>query len=135
MNIEQIFNQIGISPLRAVDLMESLDISVDHLGDPYIISKLESIIKFMKNYDDDSQRFLIKKATFGKQDKLKVMTEYIRLIDQKNFFEKSAKEIEIEKSNLKDSDDLLKVREIQEREAKNNAKLSLLKEEIELYHK
>lgn len=135
MNTEQIFNQIGINPLKAVSLMENLDISIEQLNDPYVIYRLESIVDFLKNYDDDSQSFFIKKATLGKQDKLKVLSEYIKLIEKRNFFEKVSDEINREKESNLNSNDLLKMKEIQEKESANNARLSLLKEEIELYHK
>lgn len=135
MNIEQIFNQIGINPVRAVWLMETLDLNTDNLSDPKVISRLEDIVSFMKNYDEDSQNFFIKKAVFGKQDKLKVLTEYIKLVEQKKIYEKISEEIENSKDEVFSSNDEFKIREIQNKESANNAKLSLLKEEIELYHK
>jgi Mor family transcriptional regulator len=135
MRNEQLFNELGISPLLAVELLDNLDLSTEHLNDPYIFSKLQSVIEFLKEYPEDTQRFIIKKATFGKQDKLKVMAEYSRLLKEKSFYDGIAEKINKEKSAFEMTDDLLKKQELSERESTNNAKLNLLKEEINLYHK
>jgi len=133
MNIEQTFNQLGISPIRATEILESLDISVYDLGDPKVFSRLEDVINILKKYDEDSQNFFIKKATVGKQDKLKIMHEYAKLLEKKKFYEDISIAIEHEKNN--ESSDLFKKLELSEKESSNKSRLSLLAEEIELYHK
>lgn len=135
MNTEQLFNQLGISPIRATKILESLDISIYDLEDPKVFSRLEDVINILKKYDEDSQNFFIKKATVGKQDKLKIMHEYVKLLEKKKFYEDISIAIEHEKEKINESSDLFKRQELSEKESSNKARLTLLAEEIELYHK
>lgn len=134
-NTESLFNELGISPLLATKIMYDFDLLPEHLSDPIVFSKLQSIVDFLKQYPEDTQRFLIKKATLNKQDKLKVMHEYTKLLSDRLLHEKIAKELEKEKSVIGFTNDMNKIKEIFDKETQNNNKLQFLREEIELYHK
>ena len=134
-NTESLFNELGISPLLATKIMYDFDLLPEHLNDPIVFSKLQSIVDFLKQYPEDTQRFLIKKATLNKQDKLKVMHEYTKLLSDRLLHEKIAKELEKEKSVIGFTNDMNKIKEIFDKETQNNNKLQFLREEIELYHK
>ena len=135
MKTEQLIEELGISPILAVDLLDNLGVSIEEIAYPQVFSKIQYIVDFLNQYPEDTQRFLIKKATINKQDKLKCMFEYSQLLREKEYYEKVANDIEKEKSAVEFSDNFDKTREVAERENENNNKINSLKEEIDLYHK
>lgn len=135
MNTEQIFQELGLNPIMAVTLMENLDLTAEHLNDPYVFNKLQTVIDFLKDYPEDTQRFLLRKATFGKQDKLKVFHEYTHLLKEKKYREEVAEKLKTEKSAVEATNDPFKIAEIDVKEKENLSKIQSLREEIEIYHK
>jgi hypothetical protein len=135
MQNEQLLKELGISPLLAVDLLYHLDLNIDDINIPQNFVKLQSVIDFLKGYPEDTQRFLIKKATMGKQDKLKCMYEYSLILKDKKRYEDISEKIQKEKSAVELSGDLSKLNELEQRETEVETRLKLIAEEIEIYHK
>lgn len=135
MSHEQIFNDLGIDPIRAVEFMGYLDLSVDDMGVPQRYSKFEAVLHYLKSFPDDTQRFLIKKATYNKTaDKLNCMFEYVHLLKEKAFYESEGAKLEEQRTAIESSGDLEKQWEHAKMEAINNQKIQSLQSEIEIYH-
>ena len=84
MNPEQVMNQLGVNAITGTRLLDLLDISMDDLRIPQTFSKVQDIINFLAPLSEDTQRFMIQRATAGKMvDKVKHFHEYIQLV-QKN---------------------------------------------------
>jgi len=135
MQNEQLFNELGVSPLLAIKMMESLDLSIEDIQNPFTFRRLQTVIDHLKGYSEDTQRFLIRKATLGKQDKLKCMDEYCDLLKEKKFNEDKKEQIKKEKSAIELSKDELKISEIKQKEQEINRRIAFISEEIDLYHK
>lgn len=89
MNAETIFNDLGTNAVKASEIMDILGITIDDIGIPQTFTKLQSVIKYLSQYPDDTQRFLINKATRGKPiDKLSHMFEYTLILKDKEQYDK-----------------------------------------------
>lgn len=138
MNTDQLFQELGINPLIATKLMGYLDLNTGDLNDPFNFSKIQDVVDFLKQYPEDDQRFMIRKVTIGKQDKLKVMHEYTQILKDKAFHENTIAKIREEKRNMafqEGGPDLEKVKSLDEQEVYSKSKLNQVKEELEFYHK
>lgn len=129
MRNEQLITELGINPILAVTIMENLDLSTDDINIPQNFAKLQHVINFLKDYSEDAQRFIIRKATFGKQNKLKCMDEYCDLLKEKSSLESNLEKIKKEQSAVGISGHFM------QQEVEINNRLNALKEEIEIYHK
>jgi hypothetical protein len=128
------FQDLGVNALTGVNLLEWLDVAPEELAFPQRFSKLQAVIEFLNPFPEDTQRFLINKATLGKQvDKLEHMFEYTALLQRKYGYEQSLKKIEHEKSVLGFDPSLMD--EVQLREDGVKKDLDLLLAEIRLYEK
>lgn len=135
MNIESAFNDLGVNAIKATEMLESLGISVHELNIPSVFIKLQSVVDYLKNFPEDTQRFLINKATRGKTiDKLSHMFEYTMILKEKEFNEK-----ELEKTSKEISavgfNDVPKMNELSEKKNQINTKLTSLHEELEVFNK
>jgi len=135
MNNSQLFNDLGISPISAISIMESLDLSTEDLSFPQNFVKLKHVIDFLKDYSEDTQRFLIRKATLNKQNKLKCMDEYCDLLskikDNDSILGKIKDELEV----VLISNDEDKIKEVKLREEAAYKQSRFLRDEIAIYHK
>jgi len=139
MSPEQIFKDLGIEPIRAVEYMGYLDLSTDELAIPQRYAKFEAVLHYLKAFPEDTQKFLIKKATYNKTaDKLNCMFEYTHLLIDKKHYENERTKIKEQKSAITASagmTDLKELFEIGRKEYEIESKLQLNREEIELYHR
>jgi hypothetical protein len=134
MNAESIFEELGVSAITGVNLLDWLSISPEELSIPQRFSKLQGIIGFLKSFPEDTQRFLVNKATRGKQvDKLDHMFEYTNLLTKKSEHEQELKMIEQEKSVV--AFDQVRMDELQLRESEVKKNLDQTLEEVYLYER
>lgn len=136
MNPESTLAQLGITPMNAVMLMETLGVGMDELVSPQRMAKLQAVIDFFKQFPEDTQRFMINKAVRGKTvDKLDHMFEYVHLLEDKMNNESLLDGIIKEKSMIDGSNDVFRMQEVAQRESEVLNKIDLLKQEIEIYLK
>lgn len=135
-NAESTLNQLNVNAITGVSLMNMLGIGLDELSDPRRFAQLEQVIAFLKQFPDDTQRFLVSKATAGKQvDKLSHMFEYTNLLKNKEGQEKVIDGIIKEKSALEMSNDTFRIQEVASQEEAALQTLARLKDEIAIYEK
>ena len=133
-NPESTFNELGIDVITGVELMEALNLSVDEIGFPQRFHRLQEVVGYLKQFPLDTQRYLIKKACYGKNvDKLDHMFEYTNLLKNKFELENTMKEIEVEKSAV--MNDLSKGIELAMREKDVSGRLSAVKDECQIYER
>lgn len=136
MNTEDIFRGLGLDAVTGVKLLDWLDLSTDELQIPQRFSKLQAVIGFLKDVPEDTQRFLIAKATRGKMvDKLDHMYEYTGLLNEKKMHEDKLGEIDKERSILELSNEPELVIDAAKRSMDVRGNLDKIKEEIYLYEK
>ena len=136
INIETTINELGISAITAVELMEALSITPDELGFPQRFHRLQEVVGYLKQFPVDTQRFLIKKACYGKQvDKLDHMFEYTNLLKSKYELENSLKEIAAEKSAINMDMDMDQAMKLAIREKDVADKLSNVADECGIYER
>ncbi len=88
MNPETAFGDLGVNAITGSMLMEMLDLTMDDLSSPRRFSCLREVIAFLSKLPEDDQRFLVSKATRGKNvDKLSHMREYVLLLSKKSSYE------------------------------------------------
>lgn len=84
MEIQSAFNDLGVNAIVATNLMDLLGLYPDDFHDPVRFSRFQSVVNYLKQFPDDTQRFLITKSTRGKPiDKLDHVFEYTNLLKQK----------------------------------------------------
>lgn len=134
MNVETIFNDLGINAIKASEMLEMFGLTVDDIGIPQNFTKLQSVIKYLSQYPDDTQRFLINKATRGKAvDKLSHMFEYTLILKDKSTHEKMLEDTNKELSVV--SDDPVKSVELQAKKAIISEKLNGFNDELATFNK
>lgn len=136
MNIEEKINDLGVNAITGVRLLELLDISTDELQIPQRFSKIQDIIKFLSQYSEDTQQFLINKATRGKQvDKLQHFHEYIHLLKKKAEINDILDKVLDEKNIIEATGDTNKLQEIANKEVELRMQSDNIGAEIRLYEK
>ena len=134
MQISTAFQELGISAVLGTELLDTLGLSTDDIQIPQRFSKFQSVIHFLKQFPEDTQRFLINKATRGKTvDKLEHFYDYTNLLREKAEYEKVLDRLEKDFSVIEMSDDLLHITEVQVKLSDTKQKLGILKEEQEIY--
>lgn len=99
MNIEAKMNELGVNAILGTKLMDWLSLYPDDLLFNENLYKLQDIINYLKPFSEDSQRFMIRKITTGKQvDKLRFVHEWVELMNKKDGLEKKL-------NNLKNESD------------------------------
>ena len=84
MNPEAIFDGMGVDAITGVKLMDWLGVTAEELQVPQRFHRLQDIVQFLKQFPEDTQRFLISKSTRGKLvDKLDHFFEYTSLLKEK----------------------------------------------------
>ena len=132
MNVETVFNDLGVNAIKASEMLDMFGLSVEELNIPQVFTKLQSVIGYLSQFPEDTQRFLINKATRGKMiDKLGHMFEYSMILKEKEANEKllEQKTKEISALGMLDSSFL------QEEKKGIEVKLNLLHEELEVFNK
>lgn len=108
MNPNEAFTDLNIDAVTGERMMSMLGIGVHDLSIPSRFSKLKSIIGIFKNFSDDTQRFLISRATTGKNvDRLEYMYEYSNLLENKLGLEKELQDFQKETSALNTIDPII----------------------------
>lgn len=136
MNFESTLAHLGINAITGVRVLDLLDISTDDIQIPQNLSKVKDIIDFLKQYPEDTQRFLINKATRGKPvEKLKHFHEYTQLLQKKAELEKELEMIGDEKDIVEATGDVAKLQEVANREVQIKMLSDTMAEEITLYER
>lgn len=133
--IETNFNDLGINAIQGVELLGSLGLTTDDLEFPQVFSKLQSVVKYLSNFPEDTQRFLINKATRGKMvDKLGHMFEYTQILKEKERYEREMESAIQELSALGVNNDFGKVSELEVKKGVIGQRLDMLKEELNSFN-
>lgn len=136
MEVASAFSDLGVDAVTGTLLMESLGLSPDELKSPERFHKLKATIEFLKDYSEDTQRFLINKATRGKLvDKLDHMFGYTNILKEKVAREKVLAEIEKEIAVREGTDDVYLLAALQGNHAKERDHLDALEEELRYFEK
>lgn len=136
MNPEAAFGDLGIDAITGTLFLEQLDMSPDEFASPERFSKLQSVINYLKQFPDDTQRFLIAKATRSKYvDRLEHMFEYTELLKRKESVEKNLVSIDKENSAIEFSEDPFLKAGVARRSYDANDELARIKDEIAIYEK
>lgn len=134
MNISTAFDDLGVNAIAGVSLMGHLGLNPQDLMFPQKFAKFQVVVDFLKQFPEDTQRFLINKATRGKfLDKLDHMFEYTNLLKNKESIEKDLNSLEKEVSAI--FDDEFKSAEVSTKITENKERLDKIKEEITLYER
>lgn len=84
INIESAFNDLSVNAIVATNFMDLLGLNTMDFHDPVRFSRFQQVVQYLKQFPDDTQRFLITKSTRGKPvDKLDQVFEYTNLLKQK----------------------------------------------------
>lgn len=136
MSLESSFDQLGVDILTATRLMEILDMSPEEFQSPSRFSKLQSVISYLKQFPEDTQRFLITRATRGKNvDRLNHIYEYTSLLREKEEREQHIASIDKERSAIELSADPILQTEVAHRALDARQALNHVKEEIAIYER
>lgn len=133
MDTSRIFQDLGIDAIIGTQLLDMLELSTDELVIPQRFNRFKSVIDFLKQFPEDTQRFLINKTVRSKAvDRLNHFFEYSELLKQKGEYEKMIDSINTERSVVNDK---TKEIELSGRLTEISSRLQNLKEEINIYEK
>jgi hypothetical protein len=133
-NPEQLFNDLNVDVITGVELMEALNIGVDEIGFPQRFHRLQEVVGYLKQFPIDTQRYLIRKACYGKQvDKLDHMFEYTNLLKNKYEIEQNLGKIKAEKSAV--GNDMGKAIAIAQVEKETEEHLARVNDEVQIYER
>lgn len=120
--------------MTGVNLLEWLDISPEELSFAERFSKLQSVVGYLSSFNEDTQRFLVNKATRGKQvDKLEHMFQYTLLLRRKSEYEQVAEDIKREESVV--AFDPIKMEEITLRKKELDSEIQKTLEELYFFER
>jgi len=135
IDARETFNDLGAQAEVGLNLLEQLNVNIEELAIPRRFQQLKTLVEMFRNVPADYQRFVINKATRGKNvDKLQHMYEYMHLLKSKGELETREKMLEQERESSKDSDEVIK-QDIANRSLDNKKRIDILNKEIELYEK
>lgn len=136
MDIERKFNDLNIDAITGVRLLELLDLSADELALPQRFNQFKDVISYLKQFPEDTQRFIVNKSTRSKAvDKLSHIFEYINILKEKEYTEGLFENTKKEKSVLETSTDEFEKQEVEDRYKELETKINTLKDELFLYEK
>lgn len=131
---EQSFNDLGIDAITGTQMMDWLSLSKIDLGDPTRFSRLKEIIDYFKQFPEDTQRFLIVRATRNKTvDRLTHVWEYAQLLNRRKGYEDMLQLIEKERSVLGENPDPVILSSISSRSLETRESIAKLNSEIGIY--
>jgi len=134
-NAEALFNDLGINAILGSQLIEWLNLSIDEINIPSRFSKLQNVIDYLKQFPDDTQRFIVNKATRGKMvDKLDHLNEYTHLLQKRESVNSELEKIKSERSAI-GTDISDKNIELDLKESMYNDSMRRLNDEISIYEK
>lgn len=131
MSTQSAFNQLGINAITATTIMENLGLYPEDLAIPQRFTKLQNVINYLKQFPEDTQKFLINKTTRGKNvDRLDHMSDYTQLMSQQQNEQNMIKNIQDERITLgpKSPSDYL-----DQREAYSADRLARITKELEFF--
>lgn len=106
VNIQELFNDLGTNAIVATNLMNLLGLYPDDFVETQRFMRFQEVVNYLKQFPDDTQRFLINKSTRGKQvDKLDHVFEYINLLKEKYAQEQTLEDMKKEMSVLEATHD------------------------------
>lgn len=136
MDMQQVFQDLGVDAITGSELMGLLQISTDDFHSPQRFSKFKEVIDYFKQFSPDSQRFLVNKATQGKLvDRLDHIYEYTRLLESRSQLEQTLGAMEKERDVIDQSGDIVLQTNLAERQMELRQKLGRVSEEIGIYEK
>jgi hypothetical protein len=82
--MESKFSDLDIDAMAGSEMMNLLGLTAIDLGDPQRFSKLQEVISFLKQFPEDTRKYLITKVVRGTDpDKLQKVLEYTNLLRKK----------------------------------------------------
>lgn len=136
MNAESVFNDFGINAIEGTQIMDSLGVNMSDLHIPQRLSRLHDVISYLKQFPEDTRRFLVSKAVRNKNvNKLDHMLEYIHILKEKESYETQLKDIEKELSVFDPEVDYMKVAELRLSENQFRQSLQTIEAEKEIYER
>ena len=134
ISTESAFNELGIDAITGVEIMDWLGISAIDLGDPARFGRFHDIIDYFKQFPVDTQRYIIRKVTNGKNvDKLNHVWEYSELLKNKRAAEEAIEKVKTELSALGTNPDPVLVQNYALREAEARQALNAVVAEAAIY--
>ncbi len=135
MNVETAINDLGVNAVQAVTMMDLLGITPDDFINPTRFARFQVVVDYLKQFPDDTQRFLITKATRGKMvDRLDHIFEYTNLLKQKFAQEETLDSIKKELSVLEATGDP-KIELTRHQKDEMDRQIDLITQEISIYER
>jgi hypothetical protein len=130
------FEDLDIDAITGTELFQMLGLSSIDLANPSRFTRLQQVIDYLKQFPEDTRRYMVSKVTSGKAvDKLDKVFEYTQLMQRKSGLEKELDTVRKEGSILTgDSDPLIRANQAQRELATRDA-VNTIQKEIEIYEK
>lgn len=136
MDIESAFQDLGANALDATRIMDSLGLSTSDLHIPQRFSRLQAVIQYLKQFSEDTQRFIVNKSTRGKAvDKLNHVFEYTGLLKEKSIYDQELSKVQKELGTYSAIEDFAHLQDSKLKEAELTQKVASIQENIYLYEK
>ena len=136
ISMESAMNELGVDAITGVELMEWLGVTQVDLSDPSRFSRLHDVINYFKQFQPDTQRYLILRATSGKMvDKLNHVWEYSQLLSRRKSHEDMLTNIEKERSILGENPDPLVKQSVESKSLEAQENIAKINSEIAIYEK
>lgn len=130
----QIIENLGSNPINTAKILDWLSLDISEISIPARFAKLQYVMGFLAKFPEDTQRFLVNKATRGKLvDKLDHLFEYSHLIEEKTENQNNLNDLDKELELVMNVGDLQRVEELQSLKGSVTNKLVELEKEITLY--
>jgi hypothetical protein len=134
INLETAFDDAGVNAIVGVKFLDLLGLSNGDLQIPGRFSRFQDVISYMKKFPEDTQRFLVTKATRGKMvDKLNHVWEYVNLLKEKEGLDRELAITQEKISGLDGMGDLNQLQDEIALESELMSKVESLKAEIKIY--
>lgn len=136
IDTEAAFNGLGIDAVTGVELMDWLGLTPVDLGNPSRFSRLQQVIDYLKQFPEDTQRYLVTRATKGKMvDKLNHMWEYTQILKNKEYVQKLIDATKKEKEALGENADPFMLDGVDKKVAQFTEELGRINSELDIYEK
>lgn len=134
MDIEKAFSELGVSAVLGTGLMAQFGLSADDFAIPSTFVKFKSIVDFLVQFPEDTQRFLITKGTRGSMgDKLEHFFDYANILKEKAAYQQVLEKVNKEVEILEHTNDPQIIGEVKARQADLQEKIHRLTEEQNLW--
>ncbi len=134
MDTEKAFNELGVSAIIGVKLLEAFNMSPEDFVIPARFAKFQSVVAFLKQYPEDTQRFLITKGTRRSAgDKLDYFFDYANILKEKTIAQQLLEQVNKELELMEAVGDPIKFGEVKAKQGDLQEKIYRLSEEQTLW--